>query len=88
MTFRKFHITPNNSEAFYRNSSIGTENLCVGVLGERGREREGKRQSDREREKEREESNLSLMSLGFHAIILNWRWYKGQYIILIVFRMM
>lgn len=75
MTFRKFHITPNNSEAFYRNSSIGTEGSCGCFARQRGREGET----------DAEDYNLSLTSLCFHVISLNSGWYTERHIILIVF---
>lgn len=60
---------------------------CVGV-GKGGRERERESGGVREREEQTEGTQSpSLMSLGFHVIILNSGWYKEQYIILIVFRM-
>ena len=51
---------------------------------ERERERGGR---GRKIDREREDSNPSLMSLGFHVIILNSGWYEGQCIIGIVFGM-
>lgn len=57
MTFRKFHITPNNSAAFYRNSSIGTKDLC-GCWQRREREREGEWWGEGERGTDRGDSEL------------------------------
>lgn len=75
MTFRKFHITPNNSFRLFTGTLPLELNTRVGV-GKGERERRGGGDSD-----------LSLMSLGFSVIILNQGWYNEQCIILIVFRM-